>query len=93
MGPVRQNPIQRTVRSVDMCALHCAQSLHTILYRTDLIISPLPPYNHHCSDDVYLMEGGRAESIRCYMGGPDLPWEGAILVDREPIVKYRDYLP
>jgi len=41
MGPVRQNPIHRTVRSVHMCALHCAQLLHTILHRTDLIIFPL----------------------------------------------------
>jgi len=41
MGPVRQNPIQRTVRSVHMCALHCAQLLHTILHRTDVIIFPL----------------------------------------------------
>jgi len=40
MVPVRQNPIQRTVRSVDMCALHSAQLLHTILHRTDLIIFP-----------------------------------------------------
>jgi len=23
-----------------------------------------------------------AESTMCYMGGPDRPWEGAILVDR-----------
>ena len=38
---VRQNPIQRTVRSVHVCALHCAQLLHTILHRTDLIIFPL----------------------------------------------------
>jgi len=59
MGPVRQNPIQRTVRSVHVCALHCAQLLHTILHRTDLIISPsYPPDNHHCSDDVCLREGG-----------------------------------
>jgi len=44
MGPVRQNPIHRTVRSVHMCvhcALHCAQLLHTILHRTDLITFPL----------------------------------------------------
>jgi len=43
MDPVRQNPIQRTVRSVHrrVCALHCAQLLHTILQRTDLIIFPL----------------------------------------------------
>ena len=39
MGPVRQNPFQRTVRSVRVCALHCAQLLCTILHRTDLIIS------------------------------------------------------
>jgi len=30
MGPVRQNPIQRTVRSVHACALHCVQLLRTI---------------------------------------------------------------
>jgi len=41
MVPVRQNPIQRTVRSVHICALHCAQLLHTILHTTDLIIFPL----------------------------------------------------
>jgi len=41
MGPVRQNPIQRTVRSVHVCTLHCAQLLCTILHRTDLIIFPL----------------------------------------------------
>ena len=34
MGPVRQNPIQRTVRSVhNVCASHCAQLLHTIHHR------------------------------------------------------------
>ena len=31
MGPVRQNQIQRTVRSIYVCALHCAQLLHTIV--------------------------------------------------------------
>jgi len=41
MGPVRQNPIRRPVRSVYVCVLHCAQLLHTILHRTDLIIFPL----------------------------------------------------
>ena len=41
MGPVRQNPIQRTVTCVHMCVLHCAQLLHTILHRTGLIIFPL----------------------------------------------------
>jgi len=41
MGPLRQNPIQRIVRSVHVCALHFAQLLHPILHRTDLIIFPL----------------------------------------------------
>jgi len=41
MGPVRQNPIQRTVSSVHVCAVHCVQLLHTMLHRTDLIIFPL----------------------------------------------------
>jgi len=43
-----------------VCALHCAQLLHTILHRTDLIIFPLTldPDNHHSSGDVYLREGG-----------------------------------
>jgi len=43
MGPLRQNPIQRTVRSVQcsyVCAVHCVQLLNTILHRTDLIIFP-----------------------------------------------------
>jgi len=36
---VRQNPFHRTVRSVHVCALHCAQLLlHTVLHKTDLII-------------------------------------------------------
>jgi len=42
MDPVRQNPIQRTVRSVhNMCASHSAQLLHAMLHRTDMIIFPL----------------------------------------------------
>jgi len=46
MDPVRQNPIQRTVRLVHVCALHCAQLLRTILHRTGLIIFPLIPRLH-----------------------------------------------
>ena len=41
MGPERQNPIQTTVSSVHVCAVHCIQLLHTILHTTDLIIFPL----------------------------------------------------
>ena len=57
MGPVRQNSIHRTVRSVHVCAVHCVQLLHTILHRTDLIFPSCPPDDHHCSDDVYFREG------------------------------------
>jgi len=41
MGPVRQNPVQRTVTSVHVCAVHCVQLLHTTLHRTDMIIFSL----------------------------------------------------
>jgi len=34
-----------------------------------------------------------AESIMCYMGGPDHTWEGAIVVIGAHIVKYRHFLP
>jgi len=45
-----------------VCVLHCAQLLHTILHRTDLIIFPCyPTDNHHCSDDVNLSEGGETQ--------------------------------
>ena len=40
MGPVRQNSENCLVCSY-VCALPCAQLLHTILHRTDLIIFPL----------------------------------------------------
>jgi len=58
MGPVKQNTILRTVRSVHMCA-HCTVHNSCTQYCTDLIIFPLTHQtNHHCSDDVYLSEGG-----------------------------------
>ena len=43
IGPVRQNPIQRTVRTAHLskCAYDCAQLQYTIQHRTVLIISPL----------------------------------------------------
>jgi len=66
-----------------VCALHCAQLLHTILHRTDLIISPLTIQTITIGPMTSIRgKGGWAESIMCYMGGPDLPWEGEILVDR-----------
>ena len=56
MGPVRQNPIQRTVRSVHMC-VQFTVAHNTAQNRPDNFPS-CPPDNHHCSDDVYLRERG-----------------------------------
>jgi len=71
MGPVRQNPIQRpSFRSVRVRAtVHCivhVQLLHTTLHRTNQIFCPLTVHadSHHCSDDVYLREGGGSQSVR-----------------------------
>jgi len=62
MGPVRQNPIQRTVRSVHMCVRCTAQLLHTILHRTDLIVFPLTIQTITTARMiVYLREGGVTE--------------------------------
>jgi len=62
MGPVRHVTQSRELLVCSyVCASHCAQLLHTILHRTDLIVFPLnPPDNHHCSDDVCLREGGNS---------------------------------
>jgi len=55
MGPVRQNPFQRTVRSVHMC-VHC--TVHNFAQNRPDNFPSYPPDNHHCSDDVYFKEGG-----------------------------------
>ena len=55
MGSVRQNPIQRTVRSVHVCAVHC---VHNVTQNRSDNFPSCPPDNHHCSDDVYLRERG-----------------------------------
>ena len=54
MGPVRQNPIQRTVRTAHLSVLMIVHNFqHTIQHRTVLISPFLPPDNHHSSDVVY----------------------------------------
>jgi len=60
MGPVRQDPIQGTVRSVHMCVLCTVHNCCTqyAQNRPDNIPS-YPPDNHHCFNDVYLREGGQ----------------------------------
>ena len=58
MGPVRQNPIQRTVRTAHLSVLMTVQLQYTIQHRTVLIISPVTsPDKHHSSDAVYWRGG------------------------------------
>jgi len=58
MGPVRQNPIQRTV-SLFMCVCIALRTIvaHNIAQNRPDNFPPYPPDNHHISDDVYLREG------------------------------------
>jgi len=54
MGPVRQNPIQRTV-SLFICV--CIALCTIVAQNRPDNFPPYPPDNHHNSDDVYLREG------------------------------------
>ena len=59
MGPVRQNPIQRTVSLfICVCIVLCTIIAHNIAQNRPDSFPPYPRDNHHCSDDVYLREGG-----------------------------------
>ena len=59
MGPVRQNPIQRTVSLfISMCIVLCTIVAHNIAQNRPDSFPPYPPDDHHSSDDVYLREGG-----------------------------------
>jgi len=59
MGPVRQNPIQRTVSLfICVCIALCRIVAHNIAQNRPDSFPPYPPDNHHCFDDVYLREGG-----------------------------------
>ena len=60
MGPVRQNPIQRTFcLFICVCIALCTIVAHSIAQNRPDSFSPYPPDNHHCFDDVYLREGGQ----------------------------------
>ena len=62
MGPVKQNPIQRTVSLfICVCIALCTIVAHNIAQNRPDSFPPYPPDNHHCSDDVYLREGGNSE--------------------------------
>jgi len=57
---VRQNPIQRTVSLfICVCIALCTIVAHNIAQNRPDSFPPYPPDNHHCSDDVYLREGGK----------------------------------
>jgi len=59
MGPVRQNPIQRTVGLfICVCIALCTIVAHNIAQNRPDNFPSYPPDDHHCSDDVYLREGG-----------------------------------
>jgi len=59
MGPVRQNPIQRTVSLfICVCIALCTIVANNIAQNRPDSFPPYPPDNHHISDDVYLREGG-----------------------------------
>ena len=59
MGPVRQNPIQRTVSLfICVCIALCTIVAHNIAQNIPDNFPSYPLDNHHCSNDVYLREGG-----------------------------------
>jgi len=63
---VRQNPIQRTVSLfICVCIALCRIVAHNIAQNRPDSFPPYPPDNHHCSDDVYLREGGNKVSSKC----------------------------
>ena len=64
MGPVRQNPIQRTVSLfICVCIALCTIVAHNIAHNRPDSFPPYPPANHHCSDDVYLRERGDCKRL------------------------------
>ena len=66
MGPVRQNPIQRTVRTGHLSVLMTVHNFqYTIQHRT---VPLLPPDNHHSSDVVYQRSRGGLYLSQC---GPE----------------------
>jgi len=58
MGPVWQNPIQRTVRTAHLSVLMTVHSFSTQYNTEQFWWSLLPPDEHHSSDVVYRRRGG-----------------------------------
>jgi len=77
MGPVRQEPIQRTVSLfICVCIALCRIVAHSIAQNRPDNFPSYPPDNHHCYDDIYLREGwvdsgGFKEHVdRVHIGDP-----------------------
>jgi len=67
MGPVRQNPIQRSVSLfICVCIALCTIIAHNIAQNRPDSFPSYAPDNHHCSDDVYLREGLLEKATREY---------------------------
>jgi len=57
MGPVRQNPIQRTVSLlICVCSSLCTIVAHNTAQNRPDNFPSFPPDSHHCSGDVYLRD-------------------------------------
>ena len=73
MGPVRQNPIQRTVSLfICVCIALCTIVAHNIAQNRPDSFPPYPPEDHHSSDDVYLREGGASAEINNKQNDTDI---------------------
>ena len=62
----KPDPVDQPERTADYdCAMCIAEMLHTILSHRDSSVNiPLPPDQHHCSDEAkWRMGGGRLVSI------------------------------
>ena len=51
-----------------VCTALCTIVVHNIVQNRADNFPLYPPYNHHCSDDVYLREGGGVNWSRCHLG-------------------------
>ena len=76
MGPVRQNPIQRTVSLfICVCIALCTIVAQNIAQNRPDSFPPYPPDNHHSSDDVYLREGGSSPAYNVMNTFGDRQWK------------------
>jgi len=75
-----------------VCIALCTIVAHNIAQKKPDNFPPYPSDNHHCSDDVYLSEGGMGRKhhvlheVQIFHGKGQFWWIGA------PIVKYRHFL-